>query len=43
MITRAQLLARYAEVYELERSGWLCRTRGGKWVVVDVEGQEVGW
>lgn len=43
MITRAQLLARYAEVYELERGGWLCKTRQGRWVVVTVEGQEVVW
>lgn len=43
MITRAQLLTRYVEVYELERGGWLCKTRAGRWVVVDVEGQEVGW
>jgi len=41
MITRAQLLTRYAEAYELERGGWLCKTRAGRWVVVDMEGQEV--
>ncbi len=41
MITRAQLLTRYAEVYELERGGWLCKTRQGRWVVVTTEGQEV--
>lgn len=41
MITRAHLAQRYAEVYELERGGWLCKTRAGKWVIVDGEGQEV--
>jgi len=40
-MTKRELLRLYAEVYELERGGWLCKTRGGKWVIVDVEGQEV--
>ena len=40
-MTKRDLLRHYAEVVELERGGWLCKTRGGKWLVVDVEGQEV--
>lgn len=40
-MTKRDLLHRYAEVYELERGGWLCKRRDGRFVVVDVEGREV--
>ena len=40
-MTKAQLLTRYTEVYALERDGWLCKTRGGAWVVLDAAGVEV--
>ena len=40
-MTKRELLTRYAEVYELERGGWLCKRKGGSWVIVDEEGREV--
>jgi len=40
-MTKRELLKHYAEVYELERGGWLCKRRDGRFVVVDVEGREV--
>ena len=41
-MTKRDLLRHYAEVYELERGGWLCKRRGGAFVVVDADGREVG-
>jgi hypothetical protein len=39
---RADLLKRYSEVYALENdSGWLCKTRAGKWVVLDATGKAI--
>lgn len=40
-MTKTQLLRTYAEVAELERGGWLCKRRDGRWVVVDADGREV--
>lgn len=41
MITKAQLLKAYAEAYELERGGYICKRRDGRWVVVTADGREV--
>jgi hypothetical protein len=42
LITKAQLLTLYAEVYELEHgSGWLCKHAKRGWVVLDAAGKEV--
>jgi hypothetical protein len=37
---KSRLLKLYAEVYELERGGWLCKRKSGGWVVLDADGQE---
>lgn len=39
---KKQLSKLYAEVYELEHdSGFLCKTRGGTWVVCDPTGNVI--
>ncbi len=39
---KKQLLKTYAEVYELENNtGYLCKTRGGRWIVCDSAGRVV--
>lgn len=40
-MTKSQLLRTYAEVAELERGGYICKRRDGRWVVVDKDGREV--
>jgi hypothetical protein len=39
--TKRRLQQQHAEVYELERGGYLCKTKAGKWIVVDANGEEV--
>ena len=39
-MTKSQLLRTYAEVAELERGGYICKRRDGRWVVVTVDGRE---
>ena len=41
MTTKRELLRTYAEAYELERGGYICKRRDGRWVVVDKDGREV--
>ena len=39
-MSKTQLLRTYAEAYELERGGYICKRRDGRWVVVTVDGRE---
>jgi len=41
LTTKRELLRTYAEAYELERGGYICKRRDGRWVVVDKDGREV--
>ena len=40
-MSKAQLLKAYAEAYEPERGGYICKRRDGRWVVVSKDGLEV--
>lgn len=40
-MSKRELLRTYAEVAELERGGYICKRRDGRWVVVTVDGREV--
>ena len=40
-MTTSQLRREHAEVYELERGGWLVKTRAGRWLALDADGRQV--
>ena len=39
-MTKTQLLRTYAEAYELDDGGYICKRRDGRWVVVSADGRE---
>mgnify|MGYP000939987008 FL=1 len=39
-MSKAQLLKAYAEAYELDGGGYICKRRDGRWVVVTQDGRE---
>ena len=40
-MSKRELLRTYAEAYELDGGGYICKRRDGRWVVVTADGREV--